>query len=90
MRYRPSWLADIRPCWAQIVAFRNLVVHEYGRVWLNLVWAIVQNNLPPLKVTVEQILQELPEVWVQHYCLERSLWQCFAVQAPINFLTPSL
>jgi len=28
----------------------------------HLVWAIVQNNLPPLKVTVEQILQELPEV----------------------------
>jgi uncharacterized protein with HEPN domain len=48
--------------WAQIVAFRNLVVHEYFRVSLNLVWAIVQNNLPPLKVTVEQILQELPEV----------------------------
>lgn len=47
--------------WAQIVAFRNLVVHEYFRVSLNLVWAIVQNNLPPLKITVEQILQELPE-----------------------------
>ena len=46
---------------AQIVAFRNLVVHEYFRVSLNLVWAIVQNNLPPLKVTVEQILQELLE-----------------------------
>ncbi|MEG4202821.1 DUF86 domain-containing protein [Microcoleus sp. Pol7_A1] len=46
--------------WAQIVAFRNLVVHEYFRVSLNLVWAIVQNNnLPPLKITVEQILQEL-------------------------------
>ncbi len=33
--------------WAQIVAFRNVVVHEYFRVSLNLVWAIVQNNLPP-------------------------------------------
>jgi uncharacterized protein with HEPN domain len=47
--------------WAQIVAFRNVVVHEYFRVSLNLVWAIVQNNLPPLKVTVERILQELGE-----------------------------
>lgn len=45
--------------WAQIVAFRNLVVHEYFRVSLNLVWAIVQNNLPPLKATVERMLQEL-------------------------------
>lgn len=47
--------------WAQIVAFRNIVVHEYFRVSLNLVWAIVQNNLPPLKVTVERMLQELGE-----------------------------
>jgi uncharacterized protein with HEPN domain len=47
--------------WAQIVAFRNVVVHEYFRVSLNLVWAIVQNNLPPLKVAVEMILQELGE-----------------------------
>jgi uncharacterized protein with HEPN domain len=45
--------------WAQIVAFRNIVVHEYFRVSLNLVWAIVQNNLPPLKATVEQMLREL-------------------------------
>ena len=48
--------------WAQIVAFRNLVVHEYFRVSLNLVWAIAQNNLPPLKVSVERMLQELGEV----------------------------
>jgi uncharacterized protein with HEPN domain len=45
--------------WAQIIAFRNIVVHEYFRVSLNLVWAIVQNNLPPLKVTVGRMLHEL-------------------------------
>jgi len=48
--------------WAQIVAFRNIVVHEYFRISLNLVWTIVQNNLPPLKTTVERMLQELGEV----------------------------
>ncbi len=47
--------------WAQIVAFRNIVVHEYFRVSLNLVWAILQNNLPLLKVMVERMLQELGE-----------------------------
>lgn len=47
--------------WAQIVAFRNFVVHEYFRVSLNLVWAIVENNLPPLKVTVESMLEKLGE-----------------------------
>jgi uncharacterized protein with HEPN domain len=45
--------------WAQIIAFRNAVVHEYFRISLDLVWAIVKNNLPPLKVTVEQMLQDL-------------------------------
>jgi uncharacterized protein with HEPN domain len=35
--------------WAQIVAFRNMVVHEYFRISLNLVWSIVENNLPALK-----------------------------------------
>lgn len=44
--------------WAQIVAFRNFVVHEYFRVSLNLVWAIVQTNLPPLKASVERMLRE--------------------------------
>lgn len=47
--------------WAQIVAFRNIVVHEYFRVSLNLVWAIVQNNLPPLKTIVERMVQEMGE-----------------------------
>lgn len=45
--------------WAQIVAFRNLVVHEYFRVSLQLVWAIVQNNLPTLKLTVAEMLKQL-------------------------------
>lgn len=44
--------------WAQIIAFRNIVVHEYFRVSLNLVWAIVQNNLPGLKETVDRMLVE--------------------------------
>ncbi len=45
--------------WAQIVAFRNMVVHEYFRLSLDLVWAIVENNLPPLKTTIEKMLQDL-------------------------------
>jgi uncharacterized protein with HEPN domain len=38
--------------WKQIIGFRNLVVHEYFRVSLNLVWSIVQNNIPPLKLAI--------------------------------------
>jgi uncharacterized protein with HEPN domain len=44
--------------WVQIIGFINLVVHEYFRVSLNLVWSIVRNNIPPLKLTIERMLQE--------------------------------
>jgi uncharacterized protein with HEPN domain len=44
--------------WKQIIGFRNLVVHEYFRVSLNLVWSIVQNNIPPLKLTIERMLED--------------------------------
>lgn len=47
--------------WARIVAFRNVVVHEYFRVSLNLIWAILQNNLPKLKSTVEEMLLEFDD-----------------------------
>jgi uncharacterized protein with HEPN domain len=44
--------------WKQIIGFRNLVVHEYFRVSLNLVWSIVQNNIPPLKLTIERMVED--------------------------------
>jgi uncharacterized protein with HEPN domain len=47
--------------WAQIVAFRNMVVHEYFRISLNLVWSIVENNLPALKIVVAQMVQNLED-----------------------------
>lgn len=47
--------------WKQIIGFRNLVVHEYFRVSLNLVWSIVQNNIPPLKMTIERTLEDFNE-----------------------------
>jgi uncharacterized protein with HEPN domain len=43
--------------WRQIVAFRNMVVHEYFRVSPNLIWSIVQNNLPSLLIAVEAMLE---------------------------------
>lgn len=42
--------------WAEIVAFRNVLVHEYFRINLELVWRIVERDLPDLKIKVEAIL----------------------------------
>ncbi|MEX0269379.1 DUF86 domain-containing protein [Leptolyngbyaceae cyanobacterium UHCC 1019] len=44
--------------WAAIVEFRNILVHEYFRVNLEIVWKIVEQDLPNLKVNIETILQE--------------------------------
>jgi uncharacterized protein with HEPN domain len=42
--------------WQDVIDFRNLLVHEYFRVDLELVWAIVEQDLPVLKTEVAAIL----------------------------------
>lgn len=42
--------------WSQIIAFRNILVHEYFRVDLKAVWKIIERDLPALKNQVEDIL----------------------------------
>ena len=45
--------------WGQIVGMRNRLVHDYARVDLDVVWATVENDLEPLRVRVERIVEEL-------------------------------
>jgi uncharacterized protein with HEPN domain len=47
--------------WAQIIAFRNVVVHEYFGLDLELVWAIVAEQIDPLVSAFRAILGSLPE-----------------------------
>jgi uncharacterized protein with HEPN domain len=44
--------------WKQIIGMRNLVAHEYFRVDLEIVWAVVERELPALKSQVDKIWQE--------------------------------
>lgn len=44
--------------WKPIIGMRNFVAHEYFRVDLEIVWAVVERELPRLKSQVEKILQE--------------------------------
>ena len=45
--------------WVKIADFRNLLVHEYFRVDLKLVWSIVENELPKLKQQINDILGDI-------------------------------
>ncbi|OGP70726.1 MAG: nucleotidyltransferase [Deltaproteobacteria bacterium RBG_13_58_19] len=45
--------------WSQIISLRNLLVHHYFGIDLEVIRDIVKNDLPPLKRQVESILQEL-------------------------------
>ena len=44
--------------WAEIIAFRNILVHEYFRIDLQAVWKIIKRDLANLKNQVEAILQD--------------------------------
>lgn len=47
--------------WPEIIAMRNILVHDYFAVDLEEVWAAVQHDLPDLKHKIQTILQELGE-----------------------------
>jgi uncharacterized protein with HEPN domain len=42
--------------WAKIIAFRNIIVHEYFRIDLEVVNKIIQENLKELKSQIEEII----------------------------------
>ena len=45
--------------WREIVDLRNLLLHEYFGVDLNIVWSIIQFDLPPLKSKIQNIILKL-------------------------------
>jgi uncharacterized protein with HEPN domain len=45
----------------QIRGLRNVLRHEYDRVESIRVWYVVQDDLPPLKTAVKDVLRRFPE-----------------------------
>ncbi|MBW1903335.1 MAG: DUF86 domain-containing protein [Deltaproteobacteria bacterium] len=48
--------------WQDIKDFRNLLIHEYFGVDLEIVWKIIQDDLPILTDAVREILQAESEI----------------------------
>lgn len=44
--------------WQDIKDFRNLLIHEYFGVDLEIVWTVIQNDLPQLYETIEFLSKE--------------------------------
>lgn len=58
-RVDPSTL-DLIPEHAQIIAFRNVLVHGYDAIDHRRVWDAIQNSLPQLHAIVVSLLSQVP------------------------------
>jgi uncharacterized protein with HEPN domain len=45
--------------WRQMVAMRNVVVHGYFDIDIELVWSVVKNDLPKLALQVRSIVEAM-------------------------------
>lgn len=41
--------------WQQVIAFRNIIAHEYFGISYKIMWDIIQNELPPLLTKIKKI-----------------------------------
>jgi uncharacterized protein with HEPN domain len=46
--------------WRQMVAMRNVLIHGYFDIDVDLVWSVAENDLPKLRAQIEAIVDQLP------------------------------
>ena len=44
--------------WLDVAGLRNLIAHEYFRIEINRILAIVERDLPPLERAIDRLLEE--------------------------------
>jgi uncharacterized protein with HEPN domain len=45
--------------WRQLVAMRNVLIHGYFDIDVDLVWSVAENDLPKLRAQIEAIVDQL-------------------------------
>lgn len=63
VKHLPSEIKDRNPDipWRQIAGTRDVLIHDYFEVDIDLTWAVVQTSLSSLKARVAAILHELSQ-----------------------------
>ncbi len=44
--------------WRKIIAFRHILVHDYHKVNMEVVWNAIENKLPDLRARIEELSDE--------------------------------
>ena len=47
--------------WKDIVGMRNKITHNYFKIDYEIVWNVVKEKLPVLRIQIEQVLKEMDE-----------------------------
>lgn len=60
-RHVPQEIRDRYPAvpWRGMTGMRDRLIHDYTRVNLDIVWNVLQNELPIIRVQIAQVLEEL-------------------------------
>ncbi len=45
--------------WVDIRGMRNVAIHEYFQLDLEIVWGTIQTDFPPFQATLEKILEDI-------------------------------
>jgi len=48
--------------WKSIAGMRDVLVHEYWGIDVNIIWATVQEGLPPLKAVIAEIATDVSDI----------------------------
>jgi uncharacterized protein with HEPN domain len=44
--------------WKDIAGLRDIIIHQYSAIDLEIIWDIVQNKLPVLKIRIDNMIKE--------------------------------
>ena len=45
--------------WLKVIGLRNIISHEYANIDYDIIWNVINKHLTPLKVVVEQMVEDL-------------------------------